>query len=179
MEKLLAPVLIMLSFTATALPESLVPKDRPKGNFPPPAAKQMWARSVLGQKAPELVVEKWLTPEPNCAGKFVLVEFWATWWKPSRNAIPSRNRIQKQFRHKLVVIGISDEPEEKVRAVAMPAMEYASAIDTQGRMKRDLKVQGVSHVILIDPKGVVRWEGNPLLKGHELTEDVLEEILAK
>jgi hypothetical protein len=46
-------------------------------------------------------------------------------------------------------------------------------------MKKQLKVEGIPHVILIDPQGVVRWEGFPLLQGFELTEDVLKDLLSK
>jgi cytochrome c biogenesis protein CcmG, thiol:disulfide interchange protein DsbE len=142
-------------------------------------AKKLWAKSVLGQKAPELVVEKWLTAEPDTKGKFVLIDFWATWCGPCRRAIPELNKFQKQFGDKLVVIGISDEKEEVVRKMASPAVEYASAIDTQGRMKKQLEVKGIPHVIVMDPQGVVRWEGYPLLEGFELTEGVIEDLLAK
>ena len=141
--------------------------------------KKLWAKSVLGQKAPEFVVEKWLTDEPNRAGKFVLIDFWATWCPPCRKAIPELNAFQKKFGGKLVVIGVSDEPEAAVKKLADPKIEYASAIDTQGRMKKALEVSGIPHCIIIDPQGIVRWEGFPFLSGHELTDKVVEEILAK
>src|SRR5258707_8840812 len=80
----------------------------------PADGKKLWAKSVLGQKAPEFVVEKWLTPEPNTKGKFVLIDFWATWCPPCREAIPELNGFQKKFPDKLVVIGVSDEPEAAV-----------------------------------------------------------------
>jgi thiol-disulfide isomerase/thioredoxin len=142
-------------------------------------AKQLWAKSIIGQKAPELLVEKWLTPQPDVKGKFVLIDFWATWCGPCRKAIPDLNAFQKKFGEKLVVIGISDEPEEKVKGFASPTLEYASAIDTKGQTKQALEVKGIPHCILVDPEGIVRWEGYPLLHGHELTEKVIEELLNK
>ncbi len=139
--------------------------------------KQMWARSVLNQKGPELVVEKWLSEKPDTAGKFVLVDFWATWCGPCRKGIPELNAVAEKFKNQLVVIGISDEPEETVRAMQQPRIAYFSAIDQQARMKKALEVKGIPHAILVDPQGIVRWEGFPLLEGHELTEEVIEGII--
>ena len=141
--------------------------------------KKLWAKSYLDKKAPDLVVEKWLTKEPDRKGKFVLVDFWATWCGPCRKAIPELNALHKKFGDKLVVIGLSDEAEATVKAMKTPTIEYASAIDTQKRMKKELEVTGIPHVLIIDPQGIVRWEGFPLLGGHELTEKVVADILEK
>ena len=140
--------------------------------------KKLWADSVIDKKAPELVVEKWLGSQPDTKGKWVLIDFWATWCPPCRKAIPELNTFQDKFKDKLVVIGISDEEEAKVREFKNPEIKYNSAIDTQARMKKALNVKGIPHVIVIDPEGVVRWEGFPLLEGHELTAEVMEKLLA-
>ena len=109
-------------------------------------AKQIWAEAYLGKKAPDLIVEKWLSAKPNTSGKFVLIDFWATWCGPCRQAIPELNAIQRRFGDKIVVIGISDEPETAVRAMKEPKIDYAVAIDTQHRTKDKLKEIGRAHV---------------------------------
>src|SRR5438874_8666260 len=109
------------------------------------AEKQLWAKSLINQKAPELFVEKWLSKEPDRKGKFVLVDFWATWCGPCRKAIPELNALHKKFGDKLVVIGISDEPEAKVKSMTTPGIEYFSAIDTQARTKKAVEVKGIPH----------------------------------
>jgi cytochrome c biogenesis protein CcmG/thiol:disulfide interchange protein DsbE len=143
------------------------------------AEKQIWAKSFLNQKAPELVIEKWLTKEPDRKGKFVLIDFWATWCPPCRKAIPELNNLYKKFGDRLVVIGLSDEPEAKVKGMTTPQIDYSVAIDTKARTKTAVGVSGIPHVLLIDPQGIVRWEGFPLLNGFELTEQVVADILAK
>ena len=141
--------------------------------------KQLWAKSVLGQPAPDLVVEKWLTPQPETKGKFVLIDFWATWCPPCRRAVVELDKFHQEFGDKLVIIGISDQSEADVKKMTDPAINYSVAIDTQKTMYNKLEIRGIPHVILIDPKGIVRWEGFPLLDGYELTDTVIKDILTK
>ena len=152
-----------------------------QGDYKPPVVvkdKQMWAKSLLWDDAPKLVVEKWLSKEPQTKGKYVLIEFWATWCPPCRRSIVLLNALHKKFGKDLVVIGISDETEADVRKLKEPAIEYFSAIDTQARMKKEVGVWGIPHAIVVEPGGCVIWEGFPLLKGFELTEATIEKILA-
>lgn len=141
------------------------------------ADKKLWAKSYLGTKGPELVVEKWLGSEPKRQGKWVLVDFWATWCGPCRKAIPELNGFHKKFGDRLVVIGISDEAEDVVRKFKDPTIEYFQALDPQRRTYKQYEVKGIPHVVVLDPEGIVRWEGYPLLDGYELSEKVIEGLL--
>ena len=67
----------------------------------------------------------------------------------------------------------------KVRSFKNPTIEYANGIDTRKRVSKFLEIQGIPHMILIDPNGIVRWEGFPALQGYEFTEEILENILDK
>lgn len=139
--------------------------------------KRLYANSFLYKKAPELIVEQWLSDQPNTEDKFILVDFWATWCGPCKKAIPELNEFQKAFKEKLVVIGISDEQAIKVERFAYPPIEYFKAIDTQKRMFSQLQIRGIPHVILISPEGNVVWEGFPFDNKDPLTKAKVEELI--
>ncbi len=157
------------------------PDDEP---VPPPGAqieqesgKQIWAKPLLNQPAPPLFVEKWLTPEPDGRAKFVLIDFWQTTSPPCRAVIPLLNTIQHDFAGKVAVISITRQSEEVVRQVNDVKIEHYLAVDTQARMEKTVGVTAAPHVIIIDPHGVIRWEGYPMLQDYELTEKVVADII--
>ncbi len=155
----LLSVLVLSSSVLTA-------QDKPMGkvdvDWGKPVEKKLYAKNNFHNKeAPKLEVGKWLSEKPNTKGKFVLVDFWATWCGPCRRLIPELNEFSKTFADDLVVIGISDEPEAKVKAMKQPVINYYSAVDTDAKMKEEVGVQGIPHVLLIDPNGKVCWQGFP------------------
>jgi len=131
------------------------------------------AKRFLGTPGPKLAVEKWLTDTPATPGKFVLVDFWATWCAPCREMIPKLNAMQEKFRDRLVIVGLSDESESAVRLMKTPVINYSVAIDPKAEMKREVEVAIIPHAMLLDPQGIVRFEGNPL----ELPETALGQLL--
>lgn len=143
----------------------------------PGEAKKLWASSYLWAKAPELIVEEWLSEKPDTEGKYVLIEFWATWCPPCRRSLALLNEFHRKFGDELVVIGISHESKEDVLALKDHPIEFYSAIDTQSRTKKEFGVVGIPHVVILEPEGHVIWEGFPLLKDHELTGEIIERIL--
>jgi thiol-disulfide isomerase/thioredoxin len=136
---------------------------------------KLYAKSFRGQRPPQIVVDQWLNPPADPGGKFVLVDFWATWCGPCRQSIPHLNALQAKFKDRLVVVGLSDEPLESLRKMTSPQIDYAVGSDTQARTWRAVEVRGIPHAILIDPHGIVRFEGMP----SYLTEEALARLMAK
>jgi len=120
---------------------------------------KLYAQSFRGQRPPQIFVDQWLTPAPEVSDKFVLVDFWRTSEATCRNAVPHLNDLQAKFKKHLVVIGLSDEAPEEMRKMSMPRVNYYVGSDAQGRTMKAVGVTGIPHSILIDPKGIVRYEG--------------------
>lgn len=139
-----------------------------------PIAPKLYAKSFRGNPAPQILVEKWITLAPALEGKFVLIEFFATWCGPCRRSISHLNELQEKFQDRLVVIGLSDEPEADIRKLQEPQIHYAIATDTAARTKATVEVEGIPHTMLIDPQGIVRFEGMP----DYLTTDGLQLLIS-
>ena len=108
-------------------------------------------------------------------GKFVLIDFWATWCVGCRESIPELNSFQTKFKDRLVIVGVTDETAEQVRKTTLPHIQYSIASDPDERMMRALDIQALPHSILVDPSGIVRYEGSPLY----LDENKLQRLLDK
>ncbi len=132
-------------------------------------------KSFLGKKAPKLTVEEWVSAKPDTTGKFIVLEFWKINCGPCIKYMPHMNELSKKFKDGVVFIGMGSDPAEKVKATERVKIEFFSAVDTKKSMIGDLELKFVPYTMIIDPKGIVRWEGTP----DRLTEEILKDIIKK
>jgi cytochrome c biogenesis protein CcmG/thiol:disulfide interchange protein DsbE len=123
--------------------------------------RDIYAKSFRGSRPPPMYVERWLTPPPDMNGKFVLIVFWSTASKTSRQAVPFWNEIAAKYKSRLVVVGMTDESAAEVRTMISPKVNFNVAIDTKARLSGALELKALPHALLLDPRGIVRFEGMP------------------
>jgi len=131
--------------------------------------------SLIGKPAPAIEGEKWLGEKPALEGKAVLVVFWAPWSIPCRKFLPELAGLQKKFVGKLAVVGVTSESEAEIAGMAEPKLEFASVLDSKAQLEAAVGVTSIPYVILVDPKGIVRYQGHP----GAITEQKLASLLAK
>jgi len=96
-------------------------------------------------------------------GKVVLLDFWATWCGPCREALPHMQKIAKKFDGEpLVVLSVSlDENEQKWKDfIAKNGMTWPQYLDGgfTGPMSRMFAVNAIPHTFTIDADGVLQDE---------------------
>jgi thiol-disulfide isomerase/thioredoxin len=131
--------------------------------------------AMVGKKFPELKVD-FVGKKPVYEGKARVVEFWATWCPPCRASIPHLNETYHKFKEKgLVVIGITDEDKDKVESFRTQVpIDYSVAANGEELIKQ-LNIEEIPHAFVLNKKGVVVWDGDPM----EIKEETLEKVLAE
>jgi len=118
-------------------------------------------------------------------GKVVVIDFWATWCGPCVASFPQVRELTAHYKgYPVVVLGVTSlqgavtqwkdgKPAGRVDTKDNPAKEYELlgefipaldmtwpvAVSTQDVFNPDYGVRGIPHVVIIDPKGVVRHRG--------------------
>ncbi|MDQ2630271.1 MAG: TlpA family protein disulfide reductase [Actinomycetota bacterium] len=109
-------------------------------------------------------------------GRWVLVNFWASWCVPCREEAPALERFQREHAGpKFTVLGIDsrDLTSDGVAFVEEYGLSYPQLRDGDGDAARDYGTTGVPENFLVDPAGRVR-----LLVRGPITEEYLREEVA-
>jgi len=138
---------------------------------------------MLGRLAPELSV-RLRTGEPlrlqDYRGKVVLIDFWATWCGPCRQALPEVQDAYNRYRDLgFDIIGISFDRTERaldafLQANSMPWAHAYLADTPQSSVARDYNVVGIPKTYLLDRTGRI---GGVDLRGRRLGA-AIERLLA-
>ena len=132
----------------------------------------------VGVEAPEFSIKGMNGEEielKNYAGKYVLLDFWASWCGPCRNEMPNVVKLYKECKGKdFEIIGISldQKPEPWKKAVKDLKMTWPQACDFQvwyGPVARKYNLSAVPYTVLINPEGKIEALN---LRGEELIDTI-------
>ena len=91
-------------------------------------------------------------------GKYVLIDFWASWCGPCRKEIPNVKNVYESFGDKgLTVVGVSVDNSEKAwrKAVEEEQVKYLQLHDPNWAMGKLYDFNGIPFITLISPEGVI------------------------
>ncbi|PKO99022.1 MAG: hypothetical protein CVU13_07810 [Bacteroidetes bacterium HGW-Bacteroidetes-8] len=130
----------------------------------------------IGDKAPGLMVTKWVKGNPVSgfeAGKVYVVEFWATWCQPCIAGMPHLSDLADKYRKDISVIGVSimergDDILSRVENFVQKSgdkMRYLVAADSANYMRDNWLYgageRGIPYSFIVDKNGEIAWCGYP------------------
>ncbi len=92
-------------------------------------------------------------------GRFLMVDFWASWCPPCRQEAPVLERVWQEYRGGqvgFVGIAVWDSEEEMRRFVERYGITYPVGLDNTGTVAVDFGLTGIPEKYLIGPDGTVR-----------------------
>lgn len=107
-------------------------------------------------------------------GKYVLVDFWASWCGPCKEEIPVIKEVYEKYKENgfdVVGVNISDQKENAVAAIESLGMNWNQIFDANQVAGQVYGVSSIPHIILFSPEGVILHRG---LRGEELKAKVAE-----
>jgi len=154
----------------------------------------------VGDPAPAVALEVLLQAQINAEnieealkGKVVVLEFWATWCGPCREAIPHLNELEKEFRSEAVrFLSVTDEEEWKVKNfLKVNPIAGWIGIDADSSLLKAYGFRTIPQTVVIDRNGRIAALTSPqflntawirtLLEGGSLPQDkvIRESVVAE
>ena len=99
--------------------------------------------------------------------KMLIVDFWGTWCAPCIKEIPHFNRLQKEFKQQLAIVGIAnemrDDPAEAkeriTKFLAKRDVDYTIVLSTQDVLDQ-VEINSYPTTLFIDTAGRVRFKAD-------------------
>ena len=113
-------------------------------------------------------------------GKYVLLDFWASWCGPCRAAFPHMKEVYSKFksdRFEIMSISIDDNRDSWLRQLKAQQLPWLQVLDDQHLYLHGFAITGVPTTYLIDPDGkIVMKELGFDYTGHGAMEKKLNEL---
>lgn len=112
-------------------------------------------------------------------GKYVLVDFWASWCGPCKREIPNIKNVYTKYAgddFDVLSVAVWDQPQASVDTAKAYGVNWNEIINAQSVPTELYGIQGIPHIILFGPDGTIVKRD---LRGEGIEEEVAKYVTAK
>lgn len=136
-------------------------------------------RTAIAQPSPEFSL-----PNPqglqialsSLRGRYVLVDFWASWCGPCRQESPNLVAAFREFQNRgftILSVSIDRDREAWLQAFAKDGYTWTNVIDASGKVATEYNVMAIPNNLLLDKNGVIIAKD---LRGEQLRQALEKHI---
>lgn len=127
----------------------------------------------------ELIQNEKIAKLEDLKGRVVLIDFWASWCEPCKQALPHYNKLYKKFKGQgLIILGINEDDDTKERDAFLKtqSLEFPLYFDKDKKLIKDFKVQALPSLFVFDKnlKPVALFRGFDESKPQALEKKIQE-----
>lgn len=107
-------------------------------------------------------------------GKYVLVDFWASWCNPCKQEIPNIKAVYEKYRSKgldVLSVAVWDNPESTRDTAKVYGVKWNQIVNAQSVPTEIYGIEGIPHIILFGPDGTILKRD---LRGEDIEKTVAE-----
>lgn len=142
------------------------------------AAQEAASKSAVGQMFTDFQAEydgkTYKLSDYVGRGKYVLVDFWASWCGPCKAEIPNLIKVYNQYKgDKFEVLGVAtwDEPKASLKTIEQMKIPYPQILNAQRAGSDAYGITGIPQIILFGPDGTILKRD---LRGEQIEETIKE-----
>ncbi|PRX27962.1 thiol-disulfide isomerase/thioredoxin [Orenia metallireducens] len=130
----------------------------------------------IGDYAPEFNLENLAGEDIHLTdyqGKYLLLNFWATWCPPCRKEMPDLNEFHQENRGEFVVVGVNigEDKEDVKKFMHSGGYDYPILLDRDRQVAFLYRASVIPTSYFINPQGQIQY-----IKRGLVTKEELEEI---
>jgi len=112
-------------------------------------------------------------------GKYMLVDFWASWCGPCKGEIPNLKNIYEKYAGEdfdILSVAVWDKPQASIDTAKVYGVKWGHLVDAQTIPTDLYGIQGIPHIILFGPDGTILKRN---LRGEAIDEEIGKYVQAK